>query len=647
MSIRVRFILSLLCAVIVPLLIITLLITFQIRENALDQYQHQAEAEIKHIDNSFSLYLNGLAEDAQFLSTSPAIKRLTAETTNYLGAKKPTFSKMEGSAEAEAFALMNEFGEARPDLSYVFLGLETGGYIQWPKGELGNYDPRKRPWYQASISNKGKIVRPPAYADITTGTPLIDYLTTFTTNSGLVGVVGVDVTLSKLTEMVKKVRFGESGYLILIEDTGVVLADGSNADNNFKNVNELPETYQALFNANGLLEASFDDQTWFANTYKSPELGWKFVGLIPQQEVYAVANQLVMNISLISIVLLVIFALLAYWVSGFISRPIRHVTDGLEEVASGDGDLTKRLEIQSNDETGKMASAFNQFSSMIHSLVGDIHSGANEVRQQALNTQQVSQVLADTSDKQKDALELASTAFHQMLMTTEEVSGSCHRTATAAEGSQQLVQEGQLHIERTSKAVDNLAIAVQDANLSMATLAEESKNITGILDTIKGIAEQTNLLALNAAIEAARAGDKGRGFAVVADEVRTLAARTAASTEEIDALIGSLLGSTQEVSDKLSSSLQYSEESTGSTEQAKEVFIRIQDSVAEIRDMSAQIATATEQQKQVSEEINRNITSINDEAGNAAESAGQLKQNAYSMEQVSDQLSQLIQRFKI
>ncbi len=593
------------------------------------------------------MYLNGLAEDARYLAESPAIKRLTADTSHYMAEEKPTYSQLEGSIEAEAFALMNAFGEARPDLAYVFLGLETGSYIQWPKGKLGNYDPRKRPWYQAAISKPGKIVRPPVYEDLTTKAPLIDYLHTFTTQSGLEGVIGLDVSLNKLTEMVQKVHFGQNGYLILIEDTGVILADSSNPDNNFKPVQKLADSYQTLFSANGLLEISLEGKTWFANVYQSPELGWKFIGLIPQEEVYAVANQLVSNIVIISVVLLAVFTLIAYWISTLISKPINHVTEGLEEVASGGGDLTKRLDIKNKDETGKMATAFNRFIGMIHSLVGDIQQNADKVQRQADNALDVSQQLADCTNQQRNALEQTSTAFHEMVATTNEVSRNCHETATTADSSQQLVQAGQQHIEQTAQAVDQLTHAIQDANISMASLTDKSKNITSILDTIKDIAEQTNLLALNAAIEAARAGEQGRGFAVVADEVRTLAARTSSSTEEIDALINSLLNSTQEVSNKLSSSLKYSQTSAESTTLAREVFSKIQNSVTQIRDMSAQIATATEEQQQVSEEINQNITDIHDQAGNAAQSAEQLKHNAVGMEQVSKQLNQLILKFKI
>ncbi|MCV6588774.1 MAG: methyl-accepting chemotaxis protein [Marinobacterium sp.] len=647
MTIKTKVIASLLSAVTVPLLIIMLLIAWQVRDTAVTQYEQQARAEIQHIDNTFSLYLNGLAEDARFLSETPAIKRLTAQTTNYLGAEKNTRTKMSGDPEAEAFAVMNAFGETRPDLMYVFLALETGGYIQWPAGKMGNYDPRSRPWYQAAIGKRGQPIRPPAYEDLTTGMPLLDYLYHFSTDSGLQGVVGVDVSLKKLAEMVKQVRFGEQGYLILMEDTGTVLADSANPDNNFKAVNSLPDSYQALFNTDGLQTVEKNGEVWYAITYQSPQLGWKFSGLIPQHEVYAQANMLLLEVLAIGAVLLIIFALLAYGFSGVLTRPINTVTEGMENVASGEGDLTRRLNADSPDETGKMASAFNRFISMVHTLAGDINQGADRVKIQAEDTLQVSRQLADSADKQYSALEMTSTAFHEMVATTTEVSRNCHATADTASDSQKLVEEGQRYLQNTAHTAEQLVSAVQEANSSMSALAEDSKNITGILDTIRDIADQTNLLALNAAIEAARAGDQGRGFAVVADEVRTLAARTASSTEEIDGLITAFLNSTDDVASKLSDSLEYSRSGAESTNQTREVFSRIQESVNRIHDMSAQIATATEEQQQVSEEINQNITRIHEEAGEAARGASHLQDNASQLGEVSGQLTQLIQKFRI
>ncbi|ASP37340.1 chemotaxis protein [Bacterioplanes sanyensis] len=647
MSIRTRLTLALLSAVVLPLLIITLLVTQKISQQAIDDFQQRAEAEIQHIDTAFTLYLNGLAEDATFLSRSFILKRLDDNTSTYFGAERPSFAQRSGSPEAEAYALLEDFGESRPDLAFVWLALENGGYVQWPTSNVGNYDPRQRPWYTTTMANPGRPVRPAAYEDITTGVALLDYLHTFTTNSGLKGVVGVDVTLGKLTDMVKSVRLGEEGYLILIEETGTVLADGHDSDNNFKSTRDLGRAYDDLFRNNGFMQVELHGRQWFAQAMTSPELGWKFIGLIPEDEVYATANSLRNNIILISLALIAAFAALGYWISTLIAKPIIAVTDGLEEVAGGEGDLTRRLQVNSEDESGKMADAFNCFVTMIHSLVGDIKQGASGVKGQAENTLNFSMQMTDGADKQRNAIEQVSTAFNEMVATANEVARNCNDTAVAADTSQQHVQEGRDYIDKTSSAVQQLEAVIQGSNDAMGALADESKNITVILDTIRGIAEQTNLLALNAAIEAARAGEQGRGFAVVADEVRTLAARTAESTEEIDGLISSLVNRTSDVSNKLSSSLEHAHATTQATEQTGEVFSRIQESVTAIRDMATQIAAAAEEQHQVAEEINQNIIDINSQANNSADIAAQLQQNSASMGDVAAELNQLVSRFRL
>lgn len=296
MSVKNQLIITIICAVLLPLIVVIFLVSQQIRSQALVDFEQRAVAEISHVNTAFTLYLDSLAEDATFLSRSQTILALTDETTTYMEGTRMARSIRSGDPQAEAFALMEDFGESRPDYAYVFLGLETGAYIQWPPTEMTDYDPRLRDWYQAAIESSTQPIRPPAYQDISTGAPLIDYLHTFTTDSGLRGVIGVDVTLEKLTEMVSSVRFGEKGFLILIEDTGTILADSREPENNFKSALEMPEPYPTLFQQTGLIEVTFEGDDWFATVMESPTLGWKFIGLIPAHEVYATANSLSLKI---------------------------------------------------------------------------------------------------------------------------------------------------------------------------------------------------------------------------------------------------------------------------------------------------------------------------------------------------------------
>ena len=648
MTIKTRFLIALIASVLLPVTIISALVINNVRDNALESFQNNSQAEIAHIDKAFSLYLNGLAEDASYLAQSETIRNLDTSVATYMGKPSGMMTPDQNSdVEQAAYQMMKEFGEAHPDLAYVYLGMGHGGYIQWPIGTSGeDYDPRVRPWYQVSV-NSTTPVRVPAYADLQTNTPLQDYLVRFEGKNGAFGAIGVDVTLGKLTDMVKSVKFGQEGYVMLIEDTGKVLADPSNPENNFKELTEVSASHKTLAdNAYGLSRVEFEGETWFANKYESPALGWKFIGLVPASEVYASANSLTQYIVMIAIVMAIIFTLIGYAIVAVVAKPMAIITSGLEDIASGEGDLTRRLDIESQDESGHMANAFNRFVESISILVGKIKNSSQGVKDIAQQSRDLSTQLHDVVTHQVSATDMVSTAFNEMVATANEVATNCTQAASAADTSQKHVQEGNQLIQKTVDSVGHLETALNESNSAMTVLSEESQNITTILDTIRGIAEQTNLLALNAAIEAARAGEQGRGFAVVADEVRTLAGRTAESTEEIDRLLSRLRGQTENVAGKLSASINHASQTVESTQKTNTVFEAIMESVVTIRDMTTQIAASAEEQHLVGEEINRNIIDIHDGATNAKGLSENVEETAEQLTGLATDLEKLVSEFK-
>ena len=340
--------------------------------------------------------------------------------------------------------------------------------------------------------------------------------------------------------------------------------------------------------------------------------------------------------------------LLVIWLVGHgIARPLKQMVAMLDDIAKGEGDLTRRLTSDRADELGSIAKGFNTFLAKLQAMITQVVSSVQSVSDSSEHTADIAIRTNIGVQKQMAEIDQVATAVHEMTATAQDVARNATQAAQAASHADQAAAQGMQIVRDTSNSIGVLAIEIGKAVGVVQTLAKDSENINAILTAIRGIAEQTNLLALNAAIEAARAGEQGRGFAVVADEVRNLAQKTQKATEEIQTMIQQLQQGTRDVVRVMEDSQNRTDESVQHAAKAAEALETITQAVSVINDMNTQIASAAEEQSAVADDINRNVINIGQVANEVAGGADESSAASADLTKLAEQQRRLINQFKV
>lgn len=349
----------------------------------------------------------------------------------------------------------------------------------------------------------------------------------------------------------------------------------------------------------------------------------------------------------ITLTILLIAGWFSYQIPRTLTGQINFLTRRINEIASGEGDLTARLNVHSRDEFADLAREFNGFVANLCQLIASVLQQAGQLSQLTENLSQS----ANNSKNITNSLNVASdsivSAVHEMTIANKEMAVVATNSAHEADQASRNAEQGLQVVNHVNQSMSALSNDVDLALSCSSELENSSENIASVLDVIRSIAEQTNLLALNAAIEAARAGEQGRGFAVVADEVRTLASRTQQSTNHIQEMIQNLQTRVNQASGAINSGKANADRTLVLFAKADEVFHQLQESSRRVNDMATQTAAATEEQSLVSEEITKNLYALHDQASAAGGIAESNEQLSAQIKQLSNTLFGLVGRFKV